>query len=230
MRLKLILFASIFLASIGAKSQWTDLGAWTSASVSGELKKKQLDYSVSAASRWDMDVTRHSLAFVSAEMGYKFADDWSTSADLRLGSSRTDEYAWETVQRVSADVKWKHKLNKKFDLGFRLKGQTGFKGPLPSIAQTTFSKALRIRPSVYYDLPKGRSIITSVEFFMRHNDARYSWSDTRLRISMKDKVAKRKFVTISYLFEKEREGPDPWAYHVIAIDFSMKKKRKTVDK
>lgn len=228
-RTKYILLSLFAATTFSASAQWTEAGAWASASVNGELVD-DLDFSVSAASRWDMDVTRLGLAFVSAELGYKLPHKISISADYRQGTARTDEMQWEGVQRTSVDLKWKQKLNKKLDLGLRMKAQSGFKGPISYLAQTTFSTALRFRPSLYIDLPKGRSVVTSVEFFVREDNAQYFWTDTRYRISLKDKVAKRKYLTISYLYEKERGGPDPWSYHVISADFSVKWKRKTVDK
>ena len=228
-RTKYILIAIAVLVSRAASAQWTEAGAWTSASVFGKLTDG-LDYSLSGAARFDNDLTCLGQSFVSADVGFNLPGDFSMSADYRQGFSRRSDMTWRGLQRASVDLKWKQKLNKKIDVGMRFKAQSGYKGPLTDIAQTTFKTAFRLRPIAYYDLPKGRRISMSVEFFMRQDRTSYYWTDTRYRISLKDKVAKRKYLTISYLFETERGGPDPWTYHVIAVDFSIKRKRKTVDK
>lgn len=228
-RTKYILIAFATFASGVASAQWTETGAWASASVYGKLTDG-IDYSLSGAVRWENDVTRIGQSFLSAELGYDLPGNFSVSADYRQGFSRRSDMTWRGLQRGSVDLKWKQKLTKKVDVGMRLKAQSGYKGSLLDMAQTTFKTALRLRPTAYFDLPKGRSISTSVEFFMRQDAAAYFWTDTRYRVSFKDKVAKRKYLTISYLFEKERGGPDPWTYHVISVDFSLKRKKKTVDK
>lgn len=227
--IKHLLILLSLASSSSTSAQQTETGLWTSASMFSKLNDS-FDYSVSAASRWDQDVTRYKLAFVSGEITYKISKKWDIAADMRWGASRTKELNWENMRRASTDLMWKQKLNKKIDLGMRFKAQSGVKGPIPSLAQTTFKSALRFRPAVYFDLPKGRRLTSSVEFFIRRDQNELLWKDTRLKLSLKDKVAKRKYVTVSYLFEWERDKADPWSYHVISLDFSMKKKRKTVDK
>ena len=219
-----LLFIAAALCSFTAWGQWTDYGFWTSASVAQQIDNKN-GYSIEFMSRWDRDITRLGSTFINADFSRQVIKNTEVRASLRLGLSRTDEYAWESLRRVSGALRWKDGFSDKWGASIKLKVQSGHKGVAMEGFAIDFSEAIRLKPTVYYKVSKGVRLSFSAEWFFRPLYSTYEWSDTRVRISLKKKVGKRRYLTLGYQIQHPRISTDPWTEHTLICSFDLKKKK-----
>ena len=230
MNLKAIsLFATMALLYANAHSQWTDYGGWASATVSQKVAKKTIA-SLNAAMRWDRDFIRLGSTLIDTDISREILDDLDITASFRAGTSRTDEYQWELQQRFSANARYKVNLGENSSVSLRAQYQTGHKGPRSPSEGIEFSNAARTKLTYSYKASKTYKMSLSTEAFFRPINTAYQWSDWRARISLRKKVAKRKYLTIGYQIESPRGGPDPWVEHAIICNFGLEKKRRKSEK
>jgi len=211
------------LCSFTTWGQWTDYGVWTSASVSSEINKKNV-ISIEFMARWDRDVTRLGTTFINADFSHELVKNMEVLGSIRLGLSRTDEYSWESLRRVSGAFRWKDGISDKWSTSIKLKAQTGYKGTSTEGLVIDFSEAVRIKPTFYYKASKLVRLSFSAEWFFRPVYSTYEWSDTRMRISMRKKIAKRRYLTLGYQIQQPRTGTDPWTEHTLICSFDLRKK------
>jgi len=219
----LLSLASV-LCSFTTWGQWTDYRVWTSASVSSEVNKNN-NVSIEFMARWDRDVTRLGTTFINTDFSHELVNNMEVIGSIRLGLSRTDEYSWESLRRVSAALRWKDGISDKWSTSIKLKAQTGYKGISMEGFAIDFSEAVRLNPTLYYKASKRVRLSFSAEWFFRPVYSTYEWSDTRLRISMKKKIAKRRYLTLGYQIQQPRTGTDPWTEHTLICSFDLRKKK-----
>ena len=219
-----LLSLAVVLCSFTGWGQWADYGVWTSATVTSEINKKN-EVAIEFMARWDRDVTRLGTTFINADFSHELVKNMDVLASLRLGLSRTDEYSWESLRRVSGALRWKDGVSDKWSTSIKLKAQTGYKGISMEGVAIDFSEAVRFKPTLYYKVSKGVRISFSAEWFFRPVYSAYEWSDTRLRIAMRKKVAKRRYLTLGYQIQQPRTGKDPWTEHTLICSFDLRKKK-----
>ena len=219
----------LLFAQGAAIAQWTDYGAWTSASISQKIARKTVA-SADFALRWDRDFTRLGSTFINTEISREVVDDLNILMAFRGGASMTDEFQWEPQRRGAITAKYKKGVGENSSVSIRLQGQTGHKGTRPPGQGLEFSQAARTKLTYYHKLSKKYRLSVSGEAFFRPLYNTYEWSDIRGRLSVRKKVAKRKYLTIGYQVESPRGGPDPWVEHVLICNFGLEKKRRKSDK
>ena len=229
--MKRVLAAISFLVFTGEilNAQWVDHGAWTSATFSQKFIRRT-DVVIDVAARFDRDFTRVGSTFINAEVSRKVVDGLNVNIAFRGGASRTDEYQWEPQRRFAANTKYKLGLGDKSSISMRLQYQSGYKGVRTPGEGLAFSKAARSKLTYYFKVAKGYRLSLSTESFFRPLYDRYVWSDIRGRISVRKKLAKRKYLTLGYQIETPRGGPDPWVEHAIICSYALEKKRRKSDK
>ena len=227
-RILLILIAVIFTSG-KIHSQWTDYGGWTSATVSKKVAKKTYA-SANYAMRWDRDFTRLGTTFLDADISREVLDELNVTVSLRVGASRTDEYQWEPQRRFSANARYKLDLGKNSSVSLRAQYQTGHKGAGTPGQGIEFSNAARSKLTYAYRASKKYKFSLSAETFFRPINSFYQLSDYRARISIRKKLAKRKYLSLGYQVETPRGGPDPWVEHAIICNFSLDMKRRKSEK
>tara|TARA_B100000427_G_scaffold252165_1_gene215480 strand:- start:680 stop:1372 length:693 start_codon:yes stop_codon:yes gene_type:complete len=227
-RIVLILIAVIFTSG-KMHSQWTDYGGWTSATVTKKVAKKTYA-SANYAMRWDRDFTRLGTTFLDADISREIVDDINFTISLRVGVSKTDEYQWEPQRRFSTNARYKIDLGKKSSISLRAQYQTGHKGASTPGQGIEFSNAFRSKFTYSYRHSKKYKFSLSAETFFRPIYSFYALSDYRARISVRKKLAKRKYLSLGYQVETPRGGPDPWVEHAIICNFSLDMKRRKSEK
>ena len=229
MRKVLATISFFAFASAALNAQWVDHGAWTSASLSQKIMRKTVA-SADLAARFDRDFTRIGSTFINAEIDREVAKGLNLSLAFRGGASMTNEYQWEPQRRIATNARYKKGLGDKASISIRLQYQSGHKGIRTPGEGLDFSKAARTKLTYYHKLSKKYRLSVSGEAFFRPLYNTYEWSDIRGRISVRKKVAKRKYLTIGYQVESPRGGPDPWVEHVLICNFGLEKKRRKSDK
>lgn len=227
-RIVLVLVATLIIGGV-ASSQWTDYGGWVSASISQKAAKKTV-VSASVAMRFDREFTRLGSTFIDADLSREVLNDLDLVISFRAGYSMDDQYLWERQRRFSTNARYKFSLGKKSALSIRAQYQTGHKGARTPGEGIEFSNAARTKLTYTYKASKTYRLRLSTEAFYRPLGLFYEFSDLRGRISVKKKVAKRKYLTIGYQVETPRGGHDPWVEHAIICNFSLDKKRRKSEK
>ncbi len=227
-RIVLVLIATLIIGG-AASSQWTDYGGWASASISQKVSKKTV-VSASVAMRFDRDFTRLGSTFIDADLSREVLNDLDLVISFRAGASMDDQYLWEPQRRFSANARYKYSLGKKSALSLRAQYQTGHKGASTPGEGIEFSNAARTKLTYTYKVSKTYRLSFSTEAFYRPLSSFYEFSDLRGRISVRKRVAKRKYLTIGYQVETPRGGPDPWAEHAIICNLSLDKKLRKPEK
>ena len=215
----------LIFAQVSAVAQWADYGLWSSVSVSQKVAKKT-SASLDFAARFNNNFSVLGTTFVDSEISREVLDDVNLGAAIRVGGSQTDEYHWESRLRLAFNAKYKTKVGGKSSLSFRLQYQSGTKG----VGPTVFSNATRFKVSCRHKVSKEFRLSLSSEVFFKPFYSSYEWSDTRVRISIRKKISKRRYVTFGYQLERPRFGPDPWSEHAIVCNFSLEKKRRKAGK
>ena len=95
-----IVFLSILFSSTSIFGQWTDYGIWSSISISKNISNN-LEFTSETQTRLDYDASRLGSAFTNFTLSREFSPYWKLSSELRLGVSRTDEYADEPLRRIT---------------------------------------------------------------------------------------------------------------------------------
>jgi hypothetical protein len=214
-RLATVIFY-IFFFSPSIFGQWTDYGIWSSASISQNISNN-LNLSSEAQARLDYDASRLGSAFTNFTLSRKLSSNWKLYSALRLGMSRTDEFALEPLSRISVSARYKYSLTSNLSSSIKVLYQIN-----GDVRQT-----FRLKPALYYKVSKKLRFTIHTEFFFRPSQEGLYQTGSRLRFLMKQKVSKRRWVSFGYQIDQDKNTSDPWTQHVLIWSYDLElKKRK----
>ena len=215
----------ILLFGNDLNGQWTDYGLWSSASISQKISEN-FSYQAEAQARWDYDFSRLSSTFadvgISRTLPY-FSEDIKVSTTLRLGMSRTDDFLWEPVRRISGSTRWKTELSENLAFYLRLQYQYVLK-------DDGFTQAMRLRTALRYKVSKDFRAAVYTELFSRQSDFDWYFSDFRARVVFSLKTSKRRWASFGYQVEQQKNRPDPWVEHRLICSYDIEIKARKVEK
>ena len=211
-----IVLLSLFFSSTSIFGQWTDYGVWSSMSISKNITNN-LEFSSEAQTRLDYDASRLGSAFTNFTLSREFSPYWKLSSELRLGMSRTDEYALEPLRRITISAKYKRPLISNLSASLRFRYQL----------KSDYNQTLRLSPALYYKVSKKLRLAIYSELFFKPSQEGFYQSDFRYRFMAKHKVSKRRWVSFGYQIDQDKNTSDPWTQHVLIWSYDLElKKRK----
>jgi hypothetical protein len=173
---KKILLLGLICNILNGFGQQSSFQIWSETGVKGKISKK-IDYSIDITNRFG----QYKLVtfFPQASIKYKLADWIKPSIDYRWIANREDNGNYLASHRINGNLQFSHSL-KRFNFGLRVRYQYSFKGVTANY-EPEFDKAIRIKPSLSYDIKKSVfSPIVSCEFF--YNPAQGYWANRLTRI------------------------------------------------
>jgi hypothetical protein len=215
----------ILLFGNDLNGQWTDYGLWTSSSISQDISEN-LSYEGEAQARWDYDFSRLGSAFVDIGLSRSLpslTQDIKVSTTLRLGMSRTDDFLWEPVRRISGSTRWKTDISEKLALSCRIRYQYVLK-------DDGFDQAVRLRTALHCKASKDFRAAVYTELFSRQSDFDWYFSDFRARVVFSVKTSKRRWASFGYQVEQQKNRPDPWVEHRLICSYDIEIKARKVEK
>jgi hypothetical protein len=210
-----IVFLSLFFSSTSIFGQWTDYGVWSSMSISKNISKT-LEFTSEAQTRLDYDASRLGSAFTNFTLSREFSPYWKFSSALRLGASRTDEYALEPLRRITVSAKYKRPLISNLSASLRFLYQL----------KNDYRQTFRLSPALYYKVSKKLRLAIYSELFFKPSQEGFYQSDFRYRFMAKHKLSKRRWVSFGYQIEQQTNTPDPWTQHVFICSYDLELKRR----
>jgi hypothetical protein len=223
-RIKIFILV-ILLFGDDLHGQWTDYGLWSSASISQEIFEN-FSYEAEAQARWDYDFSRLGSAF--ADIGISkslslFSQDIKVATTLRLGMSRTDNFLWEPIRRLSGSTRWKTDLSENLAFSCRLRYQSSLKAE-------GLNHAMRLRTGLHYKASKDFRAAVYTELFSRQRDLAWHYSDFRARIIFRIKTSKRRWASFGYQVEQQKNTTDPWTEHRLICSYDIEIKARKAEK
>lgn len=98
-----------------------DLEQWTSVGLSKKINK-HWKISLDQEIRFTNDMAQFDIYFADLGLEYKINKHFSVGANYRFYQNKTSEDIFKTQHRLSADAKYRHKINR-FTLNYRLRFQ-----------------------------------------------------------------------------------------------------------
>ena len=208
-----LVFLAIFFFSTSTFGQWTDYGVWSGISISKNMSKN-LEFSSEAQTRFDYDASRLGSAFADFALSRQLSPYWKLSSALRLGETRTAEYAFEPLRRISVSAKYKRPLFSNLSASLRFQYQQ----------KTEFRQTFRLSPALYYKVSKKLRLAIYTELFFKPSQEGFYQSGYRYRFMAKHKPSKRRWVSFGYQIEQQINTTDPWTQHVFICSYDLELK------
>ena len=210
-----MVFLAIFFSSTPTFGQWTDYGVWTSMSISKNISKT-LEFTSEAQTRLDYDASRLGSAFANFTLSRELSPYWKLSSALRLGETRTDEYAMEPLRRISVSAKYKRSLFSNISASLRFQYQL----------KTEIRQTFRLSPALYYKVTKKLRLAIYTELFFKPSQEGFYQSGFRYIFMAKYKASNRRWVSFGYQIEQQTNTTDPWSQHVFICSYDLELKRR----
>ena len=209
----------ILISGYSLQAQWADYGLWSGAGISQDVFEN-LSYDLETQARWDYDFSRLGSAF--ADIGISrdlasLAPDIKVATSLRLGVSRSDNFLWEPIRRLSGSARWKTDLSEIFAFSCRLRYQS-------SLKEDGFTHVMRLRGALHYRVSKKLKATVYTELFTRQGDVDWYYSDFRARFILSIKTSKRRWASFGYQVEQQKNTPDPWTEHRLICTYDIELK------
>lgn len=204
---------------MSAQSQTQDAGLWAGFTLDFDLKKK-FHAGADIQTRWNENISEARTNFIQPWVSKDWTKHFSTSFSYRMMARRTLDNFYEGRDRANLDFKLKTKL-KDLKLQYRVRVQraVGIFNPERSIGATVTQ---RHRLKFGYGLHKKVDVGVLGESFFSADDAqRQTLTDLRFKASVKYKVKKRNYLTVSYLVQKEYNTRNPLTDFILAIGYSL---------
>jgi hypothetical protein len=195
--------------------QWTDYGIWSSASISKNISD-HLDFSSETQARSDYGASRLESAFTNFTLSRKLSPSWKLYSALRLGMSRTDDFALEPFNRISVSARYKRPLTSNLSSSLKVLYQIN----------TDVKQTFRLRPTVSYKVSKKLRFSMHSEFFFKPSQEGLYLTGSRVRFLVKHKVSKRRWISFGYQIDQDKNTSDPWTQHVLICSYDLELKRR----
>jgi hypothetical protein len=228
---KRILFIGLFLTVMNAFTQQNSFQVWTETGVKGKINKK-IDYSCDITNRFGQNglVT----FFPQGTIKYKLSDWLKPSLEYRWIANREDNGNYLSNHRINANVQLSHSFQR-INFQLRVRYQYSFKGVAANY-EPEFDKAIRIKPSIGYDLKNTVfSPIIACEFFYNPEQGPFGRRMTRIRsfIGTEINLTGPHDLQLGYFFDQKINLPRAGSRHVLSLAYvynisskSKKKKKK----
>jgi hypothetical protein len=210
-----------FIFPCWAWSQTTSTGmVWTELGVKGGITKK-LDWSAELTSRFgNLGVNTF---FPQVSLKYKVTKWFKPSVEYRFIGNKDVYGNYLYSHRINVNGDFKHTISK-FEIGLRARYQFTIGGSFSNASYNPeFDQAIRIKPSITYDIKK--SIISptaSVEFFYDPKYSQYGQRFTKIRsfVGVKMDWKKPYDISIGYLYDTKINLPNASMRHVLSMSFA----------
>lgn len=199
------IFVLLFLPAFSWGQNSTVFQVWNEVGLSYKLDKKQ-------SLAFDL-TTRHDALgiqtyFPQISYRYKVSKFFKPSIDYRYIGTRTNEGNYTYQHRLNANLQFTHELNRLL-LGLRMRYQYS-SNRLAANFEPEFGQALRIKPSLAYDLKKSNlEPQISAEFFSGPMDGQNGYQLNRIRwsIGLGYAINSAHALEINYLYDQRISSP-----------------------
>jgi len=219
LKLKLLILSLCFSLA-GFAQYYKDAGAWLGASVSYPVSKR-LDIGIAPECRLDENATRIKGLFADVGGKYKISDYLSVVAEYRGGIRRSNDL-YTGRHRLSLGLALKYDWND-FTFSSLTRNQLA-----PSFASgegdVDLQSTLRQRLSVKYKGLKKVDLSYSYEWFFDAYTREFN--NWRTSLSAEYKLSKRKFVSLGYMIQQDRQSGDMDFVVQASYKLELKKGRK----
>ena len=164
---KTILFFGLLFIILNGTAQQSSFQIWAETGFKGKITKK-IDFNLDVTNRFE----RYKLVtfFPQVSLKYKLADWIKPSIEYRWIANREDNGNFLANHRINGNIQFSHSL-KRLNFGLRVRYQYSFKGATSNY-EPEFDKAIRIKPSISFDIKKSVfSPLVSCEFFYNPDQA-----------------------------------------------------------
>ena len=214
----LLLFSFMFSIS-EIKGQWSDFGVWTKVALSKEISDP-LAFSTNFQTRLDYDASRLASSFINLALTRRLTPSLKFTIGLRLGQSRQKNFTWEPLRRLSTSLRFKTPLSESLAFSFRLR----------STLTSELAPRLRLRPALNFKFSKKLRGAINFEAFYRPSGDGFYFSTARYRAELDFKISKRRWISVAYQLERDKNTFDPWTYHTIICGFDIELKSSKREK
>jgi hypothetical protein len=146
----------------------------------------------------------------------------SASFTFRQGWKRELDGTMLPRQRVSLDLQAKHNIGN-VGVSLRSRYQVGVKFAQTE-APSALADAIRYRLKADMKLMKKIDANASIECFTSADYGVYTLTDIRYQVEVTRKLKKRKYLSVGYQFQKERQTADPLSEHVLLLSLNLELK------
>lgn len=195
---------------------------WTELGVKGSVTKK-IDWAADVTTRFgNLGVNTF---FPQVSVKYKLTKWFRPSLEYRAIFNHLSNGNYNFSNRLNINGEFKKGVSD-FDFGLRVRYQYSF-GTLFSggAYDPEFDQAIRIKPSVTYDIKKSMfSPTASVEFFYDPAYGQYGRQFTKIRTFVGIKMDwKKPFdVSVGYMFDGKINLPNPSSRHILSVSLAYK--------
>jgi hypothetical protein len=228
---RFLILIPLTLLHLIAFSQSIEGQLWTETGVKGRIVKG-LDYGVDWTNR--IGNQGFETMFPQASIKYKVTDWFRPSIDYRFILKREPNSNYNGSNRLNLNLQV-NQLFGRLNVGFRFRYQYSFDNITNANYQPEFDKAIRLKPSVSYDI--SNSIFTptaTVEFFYNPSNGSLGRRFTKIRsyIGVSLELKGPNEVSFGYIYDQSLNLPDPTFRHIMNVSYcykietKKKKKRK----
>ena len=215
------LIIALFLPLVGY-SQLNSGMVWTELGVKGSVTKK-IDWAGDLTTRFgNLGVNTF---FPQVSVKYKLTKWFRPSLEYRAIFNHLSNGNYNFSNRLNINGEFKHGISD-FDFGLRIRYQYSFGTLFASGSyDPEFDQAIRIKPSVTYDIKKSMfSPTASAEFFYDPSYGQYGRQFTKIRtfVGVKFDWKKPFDIAVGYMFDGKINLPKPSNRHILSVSFAYK--------
>ncbi len=204
---------------MSAQTQSQDAGLWAGFTLDFDLKKKY-HAGVDIQSRWNENISEAKTNFIQPWISKDWSKSVSTSFSYRIAARRGLDNFYTGRDRANLDLKYRTKI-KDLKLQYRLRIQREF-GIFNAERALNAQTAHRHRLKFGYGISKKLDFsLLGESFFSADNNQIQTLTDLRFKTSIRYKVKKRNYLSLSYLIQKEYNTRNPLMDFNIVIGYTL---------
>jgi len=216
-----IIFLLVFFQNLIAFSQSTEGQVWTETGFKGRFVKG-VDYGVDWTNR--IGNQGFETMFPQASIKYKVNDWFRPSIDYRYVLKRELNSSYSGSNRINFNMQFNKMVNR-LNVGFRLRYQYSFVRVASVNYQPEFDQAIRLKPSISYDIDNSIfSPTATVEFFYNPSNGPLGNRFTKIRtfVGLNLELSGPHDYSFGYIYDQSVNLPSPTYRHILNMSYSYK--------
>lgn len=224
MTVRKVIFTLFLSLCVGAvsRAQSSDAGFWAGTDYTLDWNK-QLSFNGELQGRFGQGFSRYQRALIDLGGDYKLNSYFRVTLAYRFGHALRNDGRQDLRQRVNTDLRLRLKSERiKYD--FRVRYQAGRRNT--DERDQDLREGLRFKSKMTFKVARRTNVSPAFELFFSDRNGEYRYSDWRVRLDLKRKVAKRRELRIGYLVQSEVNRRNPITEHMIVVGYSLESKRQ----
>lgn len=126
-------------------------------------------------------------------------------------------------QRFNTDLRLRL-THRRINYDFRLRYQAGRRNT--DELGMDLREGIRFKSKMTFKIARKTHFSPAFEVFFSERNQQYQYSDWRMRLDVKRKVAKGRVLSVGYLLQSEVNRKNPLTEHMLVVGYSLGSKRK----